>query len=165
MKKIIIVSHDRDTLEKFPNDIRLMKNGALKPYNGTPLQLYEFIKIVKKIKYLGYGTILWIIVFMIDYMITLFQINKSGVVTNITTKFTLTFQTIIFYLVFIVVWFLICYFISLIKKAKNKNGNNKIITILYNFNFTCTGCSRLTMYLRIKNYQYRKILFDTKFLI
>lgn len=43
-RKIIIVSHDRNTLEKFPNDIRLMNKGKLESFKGNPRELYELIK-------------------------------------------------------------------------------------------------------------------------
>ncbi|MEG2270439.1 MAG: ABC transporter ATP-binding protein [Erysipelotrichaceae bacterium] len=43
-KKIIIVSHDKDTIERFPHDIMLMQNGTLNSYQGTPNNLYDFIK-------------------------------------------------------------------------------------------------------------------------
>lgn len=43
-RKIIIVSHDRNTLEKFPNDIRLMNKGKLESFRGDPRELYELIK-------------------------------------------------------------------------------------------------------------------------
>lgn len=43
-KKIIIVSHDKDTIERFPHDIILMQKGMLYSHEGSPKELYDFIK-------------------------------------------------------------------------------------------------------------------------
>ncbi|MGX8833284.1 hypothetical protein ACWG0P_03645 [Amedibacillus sp. YH-ame6] len=85
---------------------------------------------MKKIKLLSYGTIVWLIVFLIDYVVHLFQIDRSGVVTTLTglkitttmtstelfTKFSLTLQTVIVYVCFIVIWMILCSVLQAKKK-------------------------------------------------
>lgn len=43
-KKIILVSHERNTIDRFSEDIRLMKQGILIPFTGSPDELTKFIK-------------------------------------------------------------------------------------------------------------------------
>lgn len=43
-KKIIVVSHEQNTLDKFPSDIRLMRHGTLTHFEGSPNELNNFIK-------------------------------------------------------------------------------------------------------------------------
>ncbi len=43
-KGIILVSHDLNTIEKFPDNILLMENGTLKKYNNSPQKLFNYIK-------------------------------------------------------------------------------------------------------------------------
>lgn len=43
-KKIIIVSHDRQTIEIFSEDIRLMSHGKLANFSGNPGELIERVK-------------------------------------------------------------------------------------------------------------------------
>ncbi|MFR9694859.1 ATP-binding cassette domain-containing protein [Bacillus mobilis] len=43
-KKLIIVSHDKSTLDRFPNDIRLMRQGELTSFKGTTNELTNLIR-------------------------------------------------------------------------------------------------------------------------
>ena len=43
-KKIILVSHDQNTIDCFPEDIRVMRQGKLIPFTGSPYELTTFIK-------------------------------------------------------------------------------------------------------------------------
>ncbi len=43
-KKVIIVSHERNTIDRFPEDIRLMRQGSLVNFEGTPEELTDVIK-------------------------------------------------------------------------------------------------------------------------
>ncbi|WP_430786888.1 ATP-binding cassette domain-containing protein [Virgibacillus flavescens] len=43
-KKIIIVSHERNTIDRFPEDVRLMREGTLTSFTGSPDELTNFIK-------------------------------------------------------------------------------------------------------------------------
>lgn len=43
-KKIIIVSHERNTIDRFPEDVRLMRMGTLTSFTGSPDELTKFIK-------------------------------------------------------------------------------------------------------------------------
>jgi len=43
-KKIIIVSHERNTIDRFPNDVRLMRHGSLIHFEGSPEELTQVIK-------------------------------------------------------------------------------------------------------------------------
>ncbi|MEI5907981.1 hypothetical protein WAK64_13040 [Bacillus spongiae] len=69
-------------------------------------------------KYIGIGTVIWSIIFLIDYIYELFKINKTSDVTTLTglrittvmtkeelnTQFSLTWQSLIMYLVFVIVF-------------------------------------------------------------
>lgn len=77
-------------------------------------------------KNLSIGTIIWLIIFLLNYVYNLFQINESGIVTTLTglrittvmteseldTTFTLTLQAVIMYLIFISLWLIACYVLS-----------------------------------------------------
>jgi len=43
-KKVIIVSHERNTIDRFSEDIRLMRQGSLVNFEGTPEELTDVIK-------------------------------------------------------------------------------------------------------------------------
>ena len=73
---------------------------------------------MKLTKLIGVGTVIWAVIFLIDYIYELFQINETSVVTTMTglkistvmtkeelnTHFSLTLQALIMYLVFIVLF-------------------------------------------------------------
>ncbi len=42
-RKLIIISHDSNTLNTFYEDIRLLQRGQLTPYTGSPQELYNLI--------------------------------------------------------------------------------------------------------------------------
>lgn len=71
-------------------------------------------------KSFGIGTCIYLLLFLVDYVIELFQITQSGqkitlfglkistIMTNhsLNTNFTLTFKTLIMYLIFMLLWML-----------------------------------------------------------
>jgi len=75
---------------------------------------------------IGVGTVLWAIIFLVDYIYELFQINETSVVTTMTglkittvmtkeelnTHFALTLQALVLYLVFIVLFTLFGVFLQ-----------------------------------------------------
>lgn len=83
----------------------------------------------KIIKTLYHGSIVWIVIFIVDSIYTLYQMNESGVKTTfsglriatvittdeLNTTFTLTLQAIWMYLLFISIWILL-FSLSLLKK-------------------------------------------------
>lgn len=87
---------------------------------------------MKNIKYIGYGTITWMVIFVINYIYELFKINESGTIITLTglkittlmtekelyTEFSLTKQSLVMYISFIICWFIVCYFINYRKKSK-----------------------------------------------
>ncbi|WP_290773721.1 MULTISPECIES: hypothetical protein [unclassified Exiguobacterium] len=81
---------------------------------------------MKITKLIGVGTVLWTIIFLVDYIYELFQINETSVVTTMTglkittvmtkeelnTHFALTLQALVLYLVFIVLFTLFGVFLQ-----------------------------------------------------
>jgi len=81
---------------------------------------------MKITKLIGVGTVLWAIIFLVDYIYELFQINETSVVTTMTglkittvmtkeelnTHFALTLQALVLYLVFIVLFTLFGVFLQ-----------------------------------------------------
>ncbi|ANU10842.1 hypothetical protein A1A1_01493 [Planococcus antarcticus DSM 14505] len=73
---------------------------------------------MKITKYIGIGTVVWAIIFLIDYIYELFKITETSVVTTLAglrittvmtkeelnTYFSLTWQALIMYLVFLIVF-------------------------------------------------------------
>ncbi|HCN57735.1 MULTISPECIES: hypothetical protein [unclassified Exiguobacterium] len=73
---------------------------------------------MKLTKLIGVGTVIWAVIFLIDYIYELFQINETSVVTTMTglkistvmtkeelnTHFSLTLQALLMYLAFIVLF-------------------------------------------------------------
>ena len=73
---------------------------------------------MKITKYIGIGTVIWSIVFLIDYIYELFKITETSVVTTLAglrittvmtkeelnTHFSLTWQALVMYLVFLIVF-------------------------------------------------------------
>ncbi|MED1900001.1 MULTISPECIES: hypothetical protein [Bacillus] len=91
---------------------------------------------MKITKYIGIGSMIWAIVFFIDYIYELFQINESGSVTTLTglrittemtkeelnTQFALTWQALLMYIIFLIIWVVISLLINS-RKQKNYNVN------------------------------------------
>lgn len=87
---------------------------------------------MKNIKNIGYGTITWLVIFVINYIYELFKINESGTIVTLTglkittlmtekelyTEFSLTKQALVMYIGFIICWVIVCYFIYYRKKSK-----------------------------------------------
>ncbi|NBK97224.1 MAG: hypothetical protein EOM50_04295 [Erysipelotrichia bacterium] len=85
---------------------------------------------MKQLKYAGYASLIWIVLFLFDYIYHLFQIEKSGVVTTLmglkittemtiselNTQFSLTIQALLIYIIFIA----IC--VALFTVARKKKG-------------------------------------------
>ncbi|HAB33327.1 MAG TPA: hypothetical protein DCE40_04340 [Exiguobacterium sp.] len=81
---------------------------------------------MKITKLIGVGTVLWAIIFLVDYIYELFQIKETSVVTTMTglkittvmtkeelnTHFALTLQALVLYLVFIVLFTLFGVFLQ-----------------------------------------------------
>ncbi len=81
---------------------------------------------MKITKLISVGTVLWAIIFLVDYIYELFQINETSVVTTMTglkittvmtkeelnTHFALTLQALVLYLVFIVLFTLFGVFLQ-----------------------------------------------------
>lgn len=81
---------------------------------------------MKITKLIGVGTVLWAIIFLVDYIYELFQINETSVVTTVTglkittvmtkeelnTHFALTLQALILYVVFIILFTLLGLFLQ-----------------------------------------------------
>lgn len=90
---------------------------------------------MKITKYIGIGSAIWMVVFLIDYIYELFQINKNGVVTTfsglrittemtkaeLNTQFSLTWQALIMYILFLVIWVGISLLISSRKRKDNRD--------------------------------------------
>lgn len=87
---------------------------------------------MKVTKYFGIGSIVFIILFLLDYIIELFQIYETSVKTTllglkITTKmtetslntnFSLTWRALITYMVFIVLWIIVSCFLHQLRHSK-----------------------------------------------
>ncbi|WP_026830231.1 hypothetical protein [Exiguobacterium antarcticum] len=81
---------------------------------------------MKITKLIGVGTVIWAVIFLIDYIYELFQINETSVVTTMTglkistvmtkeelnTHFSLTLQALLMYLAFIVLFTLVGLFMQ-----------------------------------------------------
>ena len=81
-------------------------------------------------KYIGIGTVIWSIVFLIDYIYELFKITETSVVTTLAglrittvmtkeelnTHFSLTWQALVMYLVFLIVFVSLAVLINLKKR-------------------------------------------------
>ncbi|MFT8813050.1 hypothetical protein [Oenococcus sp.] len=84
----------------------------------------------KYMKQLSIASSCWMLIFVLDYIIELFQIDESGVVTTLTglriethitpdelnSLFSLTWQAVGLYALFVVIWFAV-YHMFQIKKA------------------------------------------------
>ncbi len=80
---------------------------------------------MRYMKQISIASICWLIVFVLDFVIELFQVTTSGtketifglkIITKMTTHelntvFSLTFKALIFYLIFILIWLIIYSFI------------------------------------------------------
>ena len=89
------------------------------------------MKQMKQLKYLGYGSVLWLFLFIIDYAYHLLHINKSGVVMTVLglkietlmepnklfTQFSLTLRALITYIIFIIVCNIIFTILNLRKRS------------------------------------------------
>lgn len=84
------------------------------------------------LKYFSIGTVFWFVIFAMNSIYELFQINETSVVKTfmglrittkmtseeLTTYFTLTWQVLMIYIVFIVIFIIIMNLINF-KKVKN----------------------------------------------
>lgn len=73
---------------------------------------------MKITKYIGIGTVIWSIVFLINYIYELFKITETSIVTTLTglristvmtkeelnTDFSLTWKALIMYLLFLIIF-------------------------------------------------------------
>lgn len=85
---------------------------------------------MRYMKQISLASTCWLIIFILDFVIELFQVTKSGtketvlglkIITRMTphelnTVFSLTFKTLISYLIFILIWLAVYYFIVRNKK-------------------------------------------------
>ncbi|WP_202982893.1 hypothetical protein [Oenococcus sicerae] len=88
------------------------------------------VMIKRLVKQLSIASTCWAVIFLIDYLIELFQINHTSTITTLSglkivtqitprelnTEFTLTFQSLCLYLTFVVIWFVIYSVIKFMKK-------------------------------------------------
>ncbi len=88
---------------------------------------------MKQIKYTSIGSTVWLVFFVFDYVIELFQINSSSKIvtfmglkiTTVMTKqkidtvLSMTWKALIIYLIFIIIWIFAATLIS-------KNGKSRL---------------------------------------
>ncbi len=89
----------------------------------------------KLTKAFSIGTTIWLIIFFIDYLYNLFQIDTTSVITTMTglristvitetelnTTFSLTLQVVLIYFLFIGLWVILWFILLKINKSKKVN--------------------------------------------
>ncbi|AZZ61239.1 hypothetical protein DSM07_08050 [Oenococcus sp. UCMA 16435] len=91
---------------------------------------------MKQIKYTSIGSTVWFAIFVLDYVIELFQINSSSKIvtfmglkiTTVMTKqkidtvLSMTWKALIIYLIFIIIWIFAVTLISKNRKQKSRSN-------------------------------------------